>query len=470
MPTHSPQSSKQILDHFRCGREIPQFCVAERLKGPNGYFRFGSDAVCYGQASAEIHSALNGNLFDASLHVHHNERTIVLPFDPNQVLQNLRYERHAPAPKSQWWIEASWTKKLYYASRPMLPVSIRRQLQKAYLLHRQDTVAFPRWPVDRSADILLERLLALAMQWSQTDRIPFIWFWPDGYKAAAIMTHDVETAGGRDFCDKLMDADDAFGIKSSFQIVPEKRYEVTSAYLESIRGRGFEVNVHGLDHDGDLFANRERFVESAQKINKYAELFRSRGFRSPCLYRNVDWFQELNFSYDMSVPNVARLAAQPGGCCTVLPYALPGGMLELPLTTSEDYSLFHILKDYSITLWKQQMSIILGGHGLVHFLVHPDYVMPERAWSVYKALLEEISRVRSGGDIWITLAGEVDRWWRERDQMKLVSDGHNWRIEGTGSERARVAYARLDGDRLVYELEAGNNSGHVQAAYVAANV
>src|SRR2546428_601158 len=131
MATHSPQSSKQILDHFRCAREIPQFCVAEPLKGPNGYFRFGSGAICYGQATAEIHSALNGDLFDASLHVQNNGHTIVLPFDHKQVLQNLRYERHAPASKSEWWIEASWTKKLYYASRPMLPVSIRRQLQKA---------------------------------------------------------------------------------------------------------------------------------------------------------------------------------------------------------------------------------------------------------------------------------------------------------------------------------------------------
>jgi len=45
------------------------------------------------------------------------------------------------------------------------------------------------------------------------------------------------------------------------------------------------------------------------------------------MYQNADWFQELNFSYDMSVPNVARLEAQRGGCCTVLPYALPGGIL-----------------------------------------------------------------------------------------------------------------------------------------------
>jgi hypothetical protein len=267
------------------------------------------------------------------------------------------------------------------------------------------------------------------------------------------MTHDVETTAGRDFCDDLMDIDDAFGIKASFQVVPERRYAVPSTYLDTIRERDFEINVQGLDHEGDLFRNRETFLEAAGKINSYARMFEAQGFRSPVLYRNIDWFRDLNFSYDMSVPNVARLEAQRGGCCTVLPYFLPGGMLELPLTTTEDYSLFHILNHYSTTLWKQQMGLILQGHGLMSFIIHPDYVISERGQNAYKELLEEICRLRSDDGVWVTLPREVDRWWRERSEMKLVKKGADWTIEGTGSERARVAYACRDGNGLAYELE-----------------
>jgi hypothetical protein len=36
--------------------------------------------------------------------------------------------------------------------------------------------------------------------------------------------------------------------------------------------------------------------------------------------------------------------------------------------------------------------------------------------------------------------------------MKLVSRGSEWEIVGPGKERARLAYAVLDGGRLVYEL------------------
>src|SRR6185295_15540154 len=127
--------------------------------------------------------------------------------------------------------------------------------------------------------------LALAMQALQTDRLPFIWFWPRGHKACAIVTHDVETITGRNFSDRLMDIDDAFDIKASFQVVPEKRYSVPSSYLSAIRDRGFEVNVHGLDHNGNLFHGRQTFLTQAEKINRYAASFGSSGFRSPSLYR-----------------------------------------------------------------------------------------------------------------------------------------------------------------------------------------
>ena len=39
----------------------------------------------------------------------------------------------------------------------------------------------------------------------------------------------------------------------------------------------------------------------------------SRGFRSGAMYRRQDWFADLEFSYDMSIPNVAHLEPQRGG-------------------------------------------------------------------------------------------------------------------------------------------------------------
>ena len=117
-----------------------------------------------------------------------------------------------------------------------------------------------------------------------------------------------------------------------------------------------------------------------------ARLYGARGFRSAVLYRNQDWFEALDFSFDMSVPNVAHLDPQRGGCCTVMPYFV-GDVLEIPLTTTQDYMMFHLLNDYSLDLWRMQTEAIMQKNGMVSFLIHPDYVIEKRARDVYLDLL-----------------------------------------------------------------------------------
>jgi hypothetical protein len=230
------------------------------------------------------------------------------------------------------------------------------------------------------------------------------------------------------------------------------RYEAAHRLLEDVRNRGFEVNVHDLNHDGALFLEKKEFLQRADRINKYGAEFGTHGFRAGAMYRNQDWYPAFDFSYDMSVPNVAHLEPQRGGCCTVMPYFIDR-ILELPLTTVQDYSLFHILGDYSVDLWKQQIDMIFKKNGLISFIIHPDYMIEKRARELYAELLRILVDLREKQGLWIALPGEVNQWWRNRSQMKLVQAGTTWKIEGTGSERARVAYATLAEDRIVYTLE-----------------
>ena len=246
-----------------------------------------------------------------------------------------------------------------------------------------------------------------------------MWFWPEGYSSCASITHDVETSAGRDFCAQLMDLNDSHGIKTSFQVVPEERYEVPPAFLDSIRKRGFEVNIHDLNHDGDLFRTREQFLERVSKINRYGKEFAARGFRSAVLYRRLEWMNELDFAYDMSVPNVAHLDPQRGGCCTVMPYFM-GDLVEIPVTTTQDYSLFHILCEYSTRLWEEQLATITQAHGMATFIVHPDYVIEHRARQTYEQLLRYLADLRTNHNLWIARPGEISDWWRARAQMQLV--------------------------------------------------
>ena len=106
-----------------------------------------------------------------------------------------------------------------------------------------------------------------------------------------------------------------------------------------------------------------------------------------------------------------------------------------------------------MALWRQQIALIHSGHGLISLIIHPDYVFSSRAQDIYRQLMEDVCKLQSDDEVWLTLPGEVDRWWRQRCEMNLVQAGSGWVIEGPGSERARIAYARLDGDRLVYEIQ-----------------
>jgi hypothetical protein len=332
----------------------------------------------------------------------------------------------------------------------LLAVSVRKHLQKMRLEGWRG-LEFPSWPVDHTVDSLCQDLLQRCMRNQGLERLPFIWFWPDGAPSCAIMTHDVETTAGRDFCGAVMDMDDAYGIKASFQVVPEVRYEVPTSYIDGIWARGFEVTVQDLNHDGGLFSDRGRFLERSKKINRYAREYKARGFRAAVLYRNQDWYDELDFEYDMTVPSVAHLDPQRGGCCTVMPYFI-GDKVELPVTMTQDYSLFHILRDHSLDLWNQQMDLVMAQHGLINHIIHPDYVIEKGERDVFEALLARLAQLRRETGLWIALPMDVSRWWKQRNAMRIVGNGNNLHIEGEGCERARIAYAREKDGRFIVEV------------------
>jgi hypothetical protein len=442
-----------IVEYYRCEQELADFYQRAPLSDASGFFRF-RDAVCYGQCSGGTPArSMEESLYDcaASIPALNGHGAMRLPFDPAQIMDNLRMERYAGNRSAAAALFHDFLHWSYYSVRPLMPVGVRRHLQKLHLRSRKQA-AFPQWPVDGTADNLAEEFLRMAMKAKGRGTVPFIWFWPEGMASAAIMTHDVETQAGVDFCHALMDLNDSFGIKSSFQVIPETRYPVPQTFLNNFRARGFEVNVHDLNHDGHLFRENGEFLRRVAKINRYLRDFEAEGFRAGAMYRNQEWFGALEASYDMSVPNAAHLDAQGGGCCTVMPYFV-GKVMELPVTMTQDYALFNILGDYSIDLWQREIEMVRARHGLISFVVHPDYIIEERPRATYRQLLQHLTELRAKGDVWFALPREINHWWRQRSALKLVRNGSGWSIEGDGSERARIAYARLEGDKIVYSFE-----------------
>jgi glycosyltransferase involved in cell wall biosynthesis len=451
VPAERPVAAREdrlLEEYYRCRADEVRLSITTSPSPRSGFFRFG-EVTCFGEYDTSRDGDTSGAHATAVATRGVDGRTLVA-FDPSEVAFNLRREKYsAESPRGRSRFDHVVV-SAYYLIRPLLGVSVRKHLQKMRLEGWRG-LEFPMWPVDHTVDSLCQHLLQRCMRNQGIERLPFIWFWPDGAPSCAIMTHDVETTAGRDFCGTIMDIDDAYGIKASFQVVPEVRYEVPTSYIDEIWARGFEVAVQDLNHDGRLFSDRQRFLERSKKINRYAREYKARGFRAAVLYRNQDWYDALDFEYDMTVPSVAHLDPQRGGCCTVMPYFI-GDKVELPVTMTQDYSLFHILRDHSLDLWNQEMNLVMAQHGLISHIIHPDYVIEKRERDVFEALLARLAELRRETGLWIALPMDVARWWKQRNAMRIVGNGTNLRIEGEGSERARIAYASEKDGRFVVEV------------------
>jgi hypothetical protein len=119
------------------------------------------------------------------------------------------------------------------------------------------------------------------------------------------------------------------------------------------------------------------------------------------------------------------------------------------------------LRQYSMELWEHQIQLILQQNGLISFIVHPDYLLETRARDVYTCLLARLAQLREQSKVWIPLPRDLNDWWRSRNEMHLIGEEGQWQIQGPDSHRARVAFARLQGDRVVYGFDSDMQSHEI---------
>ncbi|TME31015.1 MAG: hypothetical protein E6I75_19640, partial [Chloroflexi bacterium] len=183
--------ARALTEYYRCPDEFVSMALVGELSPDSGFFRFGRH-VCYGQSSCGYRTPTPTGLYDTRPAAITSGGRLHVPFDLSQVVDNLRLERYAAEPEGTAPQQALWQRP-YYSLRPLIPASLRRALQRLYLRDWK-RVPFPRWPIDDTVDAMLERLLLLCLRSQGIDRVPFVWFWPDGAPSCAIVTHDIETA------------------------------------------------------------------------------------------------------------------------------------------------------------------------------------------------------------------------------------------------------------------------------------
>jgi hypothetical protein len=253
-------------------------------------------------------------------------------------------------------------RRVYYALKPIIPRSIRLALRRRLalrILARCKDV----WPIDPSAG-----------------RPPRDWpGWPRGKRFAVVLTHDVEGPIGYSRVRQLMELEKRLGFRSSFNFVPEGHYCVHAALRDELVQEGFEVGVHDLHHDGKLFESERVFRKRAQRINYYLREWNAVGFRSAFVLHNLEWQTELDALYDASTFDTDPFEPQPDGTGTIFPFWVHGragrsGFAELPYTLVQDSTLFLILQEKTIAVWREKLDWIANSGGMALVNVHPDYI------------------------------------------------------------------------------------------------
>lgn len=314
-----------------------------------------------------------------------------------------------------------------------------------------------------------------------SERAPEGWTgWPEGKKFALVLTHDVEGPEGLRKCRELMRIEMEMGFRSSFNFIPEGTYRVPLELREELVRNGFEVGIHDLKHDGQLFDNRKEFDRRAARINGYLSDWGAVGFRSGFMLNELEWFHELNLDYDASTFDTDPFEPQPYGRNTIFPFFVPRptplptmgangqtngycstatnrkrGFVELPYTLPQDHTLFLILREQSIDIWKRKIDWIAQNGGMALLDTHPDYMAMngqrqntlEYPIARYGEFLQYI-RQKFGASYWHATAKQVASWYtatlRTKDPGTPIRTAEKRSL--TGKKAVVVLYSYFPAD------------------------
>jgi len=297
--------------------------------------------------------------------------------------------------------------KAYYFAKPLIPWSVRLAVRRRWAAARR-AANRDVWPIDEAAG-------AAPPGWPG---------WPDGRQFALVLTHDVEGSKGFRRIERLMALERRLGFRSSFNLVPGEKYEVSDQLIQTLGRSGFEVGVHGLEHDGKLYNSKAGFGLKAARINLYIKRWGAQGFRSPLMQHRLGWLHRLNAEYDASTFDTDPFEPEPDGVRTIFPFWVPGpdgtGFVELPYTLAQDFTLFVVLREKNINVWKEKLDWIAQRGGMAMLITHPDYMCfdgrrserDEAPAAFYEEFLTYV-REKYSDKFWAALPRDVNKFYRD---------------------------------------------------------
>ncbi len=291
--------------------------------------------------------------------------------------------------------------KIYYSIKKYIPRNFQIVLRSLIARYKRIKY-FDIWPIDPEA-------ASPPVGWKK---------WPENKKFALILTHDVDTERGYENVTRLMEIEQKLGFRSSFNFVPEC-YAVDEKTIKHLMEHGFDVGVHGITHEGKMYLRKDTFSQMVPKINYYLKSWQAVGFHSPSMLVHLDWISELDVEYDCSTFDTDPFEPINYGVKTIFPFLVTVShrkhdFVELPYTLPQDHTLFIVLREKNINIWKKKLAWIAVNGGMVFVNTHPDYmrfknsnVSRESYPSEYYEEFLEFIKTQYKGQYWHVLPREI---------------------------------------------------------------
>lgn len=242
--------------------------------------------------------------------------------------------------------------------------------------------AFPRWPLDLSADALDDL----------RQRAP-----APSRPAPVVLTHDIDSDEGLvNLIDRFLPLEESFGARSTNYIVPCAG-PLDEGRLRMIVDRGHDLGVHGFDH-----SNRTAFADAPDRARRldagrlFADRFGATGYRAPSLLRTRSLIREVGtrYRYDSSIPTSGGLFPVPNnGCASARPFVVEDAA-ELPVTMPRDGMLRFLgyAPDEIVRTWIDCSDLIAQARGVVVVLTHCEHRFSGTGamFDAYRRLLEHV--------------------------------------------------------------------------------
>lgn len=250
-----------------------------------------------------------------------------------------------------------------------------------------------RWPWVDAFHTLRAALGAEGTRWS-------------GRRAAVCLTHDLDSGVDLQRVDALLDLERARGLRSTINVLTGWSYRIDPARLGAWLGEGFEVGLHGHEHDLALGYRTARAIRDELRRALAALPGPVRGFRAPALAaseRLLAVVDELGFAWDSSL---SAFDPSGRGVGTCFPYRYPGlELVEVPLTV-QDSALFRdagLSEESALRVTRRLLDRVVEAHGVFVLNTHPSITGERRRY--YAGVLDALRDRRE--PVLVATLGEV---------------------------------------------------------------